>query len=385
MREFECCYLDSGIGDPSMYENLHRWMLEFAVVSGAPREEVQRYIDASLLQRDEALLTLKEPRDVPDDELFAALSFITGGKIEKSPVIVREGERGKHLLTEVWRNLSENYSVDGWDIFTACFGKMRSYPWHPLANAVYYSGERPADREYVVNDCRRFVCRDGVWTEVKYDSLYFDRYKINTVVRAADRLLRRYLKTGHYLQSRKEEKWITPYVEAVTEADKAALEEAAKPVVTLDLSGLERIRQDAAITRENLLTDEEKAPDSGMTKAPCEPQGQETMPGDLPAAAPVIPSRLTQQEENAYDRSAPPVIEGLDPIYLRILTAVMRGESAAELIRENHLMPSVAADAVNEALFDEIGDNVLLCEGDAIILVEDYREDVEEILGGDIQ
>jgi hypothetical protein len=61
----------------------------------------------------------------------------------------------------------------------------------------------------------------------------------------------------------------------------------------------------------------------------------------------------------------------------------MRGEPAAELIRENHLMPSVVTDAINEALFDEIGDNVLECEGDEITLVDDYREDLERLLEGE--
>ena len=406
MREFACCYLDSGIGDPSMYENLRRWMLEYAVVSGAAREDVLGYIDAGSLRRDEALVKLRKPQEVPDDDLFAALSFITGGKIEKSPIIVREGERGKHLLTEVWRNLTENYCVDGWDIFTACFGKMRACPWHPLANAVYYSEGGPAYREYVVNDCRKYVCRDGLWTEVKYDNLYFDRFKINTVVRAADRLLRRYLKTGHYLKDKKDEMWITPYVEAVIEADKAAIEEAAKPVVTLDLSGLDRIRRDAVLTRESLLTDEERAElpppekeevflsgsrgqrgqetmSSGMTKAAPDPQMQEITEENPPEAASVIPDRQMQEQEKASGRSDLSETEDLDSVHLRILTAVMRGESAADLIRENHLMPSVVTDAINEALFDEIGDNVLVCEGDAIIFVDDYREDVEDILGGD--
>ena len=58
----------------------------------------------------------------------------------------------------------------------------------------------------------------------------------------------------------------------------------------------------------------------------------------------------------------------------------MRGEPVAGLIRQKALMPSVVADAINEALFDEIGDNVLSCEGDEIMLVEDYREDLERIL-----
>ena len=61
----------------------------------------------------------------------------------------------------------------------------------------------------------------------------------------------------------------------------------------------------------------------------------------------------------------------------------MRGEPVAGLIRQNALMPSVVADAINEALVDEIGDSGLMCEGDEITLIEDYREDLELLLEGD--
>ena len=33
-------------------------------------------------------------------------------------------------------------------------------------------------------------------------------------------------------------------------------------------------------------------------------------------------------------------------------------------------------------LFDEIGDNVLECNSDTITLIEDYRDDILQILGG---
>ena len=48
-------------------------------------------------------------------------------------------------------------------------------------------------------------------------------------------------------------------------------------------------------------------------------------------------------------------------------------------------MPSVVADTINEALFDEIGDNVLECDGNAISLVEEYRGDILRMLGGNHQ
>ncbi len=54
-------------------------------------------------------------------------------------------------------------------------------------------------------------------------------------------------------------------------------------------------------------------------------------------------------------------------------------------LAEQRRMPTVEADAINEALFDEIGDSALECDGDEISLVEDYREDVLRILGGKIE
>ena len=45
-------------------------------------------------------------------------------------------------------------------------------------------------------------------------------------------------------------------------------------------------------------------------------------------------------------------------------------------------MPAMTADMINEALFDEFGDSVIDCENDTLSLVEDYREDLIRLLGG---
>ena len=71
-----------------------------------------------------------------------------------------------------------------------------------------------------------------------------------------------------------------------------------------------------------------------------------------------------------------------EPLQEQILRALLEGEAVSGIIREHHLMPSIVADEINEMLFDEIGDNVLLCENDELILVEDYTEEVAEYIGG---
>ena len=67
---------------------------------------------------------------------------------------------------------------------------------------------------------------------------------------------------------------------------------------------------------------------------------------------------------------------------LSVSRALLSGDPADEIIRSRHLLPSLVADAVNEALFDEIGDTVLLCEDGKLLLVEDYTDELKELLGG---
>ena len=42
---------------------------------------------------------------------------------------------------------------------------------------------------------------------------------------------------------------------------------------------------------------------------------------------------------------------------------------------------SIVTDTINEIFFEKIGDNILECEGDDIYLIEDYREDILDIIG----
>ena len=380
MKEFEAGFLDSGTGDPGIRKNLRRWMLEYAVIHRMPAGEARACADPALMERDSSLAVLRQPELHTDEEVFRALCYFAGNTAARSPA-ADGGSRGPHLFAAVWRFMAEHFEERGRDLFTCCFGSRRAYPWHPLSNAVYLWESAPADMDYELNPCRTFRCRGGAWEEERYENLFFDRERFRSAVRGTDRLLRRYLKTGHYLRSRPEEEWVSPFVEAVLEEERRADLLLSRPEISIDLTGLDRIRSDAAATRDSLLTGEETEeilpayPELQETEEilPAGPKLQETeeqrgeKPGELPGEQPgEQPGELSLFT---------------DPLHAEILRALLRGESAEELMRENHLLPSVAADAVNEALFDEIGDSVLECDGNRITLVEDYREDLEELLG----
>ena len=59
---------------------------------------------------------------------------------------------------------------------------------------------------------------------------------------------------------------------------------------------------------------------------------------------------------------------------------LLNDEPVNAFIASHHLMVSIVADTLNEALFDDIGDNILECDGDNLTIIEDYREDVLDLL-----
>jgi len=382
---FEEGYLDSGIGDAAMRHNLHRWMFEYAVLHGLPPEKTVRYADSAMLERDRALAVLKKPGEYGDEEVFEALSYFGGKRLSHSYVLTGDKSKGKHLFAAVWRNMSQGFMSDGKGIFAACFGKKRIYRWYPLSNAVYYEEHERGDTDYILNECRSYHLRGSVWREKRYDRLYFDKDRFRTLIRGTDRLFRRALKTGHYLNEKPEEDWVVPYVEAVIKEERQARIEAARPRIEINFSSLPGIRKDSLITRDSLLTEEEEEERMDLMAAePAERTGlaaaEPTGRTDLAAAEPTEKIDLAAAEpEEGTGRAA---IQGLDALHLTILRHLMDGQSIEEVVRSRHLMVTIVTETINEALFDEIGDNVLECDGDRISVLEDYREDIEEIMGG---
>ena len=142
------------------------------------------------------------------------------------------------------------------------------------------------------------------------------------------------------------------------EEDRRREKEAARPKIQIDLSRLPGIRQDAWRTRDSLLTEEE------LDEVPVE-----------------VRETVEVLEPESVETPEGP-IAGLDALHSRILRDLLAGKPVENMIKNHHLMPSVITDTVNEALMDEIGDSILEWDGHTISVVEEYREEVLQLLGG---
>ena len=425
-------------GENAIRQNLHKWMLEFAVLHGVDPETACRYADPEMIQRDHFLEVLRDPRHFEDREVFDALCLFAGSKITSSPVI-KKTEEGIPLFAKAWRYACSHFNENDRELFNHCFGDLKTKVWFPLEN-VMYGARRPAEPvSYSLNPCRKYTFDGRFWKESSYLKILFDKKRLTGLLHETDRQLRLYLKAGGRLKEMSDEAWAAPYVQAVIEADRAAKIEAAKPKVHIRFSDLDQIRRDALATRDRLLTEEERqekyvttvetalseysdlmnsgtnnpqfdnsekaetSPERSVISAGTEPAlddvfaGTGTEPALDGVFAVTSPNHLPGEKHSADDiknfseeNRLAGKMEGKEPCspalpldenQRDLLLALLRGESVRERITKQHGMPEIVADGLNEALFDEIGDSVVECDGDEIILVEDYREDIMELLG----
>ena len=254
-------------------------------------------------------------------------------------------------------------------------------------------------------------------------------------MRAVDYAMREAWDYAHPLKESDVPKYIAKMIEReVSERHAWAL--AHRPVeVTIDLSRLHKIRNAAAEVREALLIDEERDEGIGANEAATDStssveslsaeamldkstaaadKADEPVCNDSPAAdisqQPHLPetaqdiatcstkavsplaSAAATTPFGAVAKGLTPTVTGpasgndtsrpLDANQTQYLTALLASDTAARA----HALSAVSTsedmmvDAINGALFDLLGDTAIEYGPDGPQIIEDYREDVEEIL-----
>ena len=223
------------------------------------------------------------------------------------------------------------------------------------ASAVRYEPGFHEDCVYELSPTRHYVCKNGLWSCDSYHDGGARSAKLGQIVRAVDRQLRQALGYAHPLKDHAEAKYLVKIIDDEIAAYLGWKQASAPRRVEIDLSKLAGIRSAAAVTREALLVDEERE-DSAAEGAPV------ASPLSHPQETPVQP-------EGHGDL-------GLSEDEAALLQALLDGREY-----DGPGNVDLMVDAINEALFDLLGDTAIEFGADGEPqLVEDYVEDVRAAL-----
>jgi hypothetical protein len=191
-----------------------------------------------------------------------------------------------------------------------------------------------------------YRCHNGLWSVQKYSCIPHSNGKLGDVLKAIDAVMRECYGYGRPIQYRLETKWILKIIQEEARNLLAEKKAAEEKKITIDYSRLARIRDDAAVTRDRLMVEEEAEEEAPPAQSP-EPAAE---PEDTP---------LTKDE-------------------YRLLQSLLYGRDYG-WVRSSGLMLSVLVDGINDKLYDTFSDSVLLGD-DPPELIEDYIPDLKEMI-----
>lgn len=364
------------------------------------------------------------PATLSDDELFEALSAAGRYHVGKSAALRSHRDELVEsccaafalLVSHCARRRKKGF-VEG------AFGQPVQRVHKMYNSAVFHDPQVHADARLDLGHGEAIICRNGMWHRQLPYTTGEASAELGSLMHAVDAALRQAVGDVSPLKPREAPAFLRKMAKEAVDGTLArrAAEEAAR--VRIDRAALAGIRVAAAATRESLLVDEERAEavepagfakaapaDAGFPPAGGElaggvclqaPNGSQvpwiTAPAEAECSGAVGPSS-SWKEAAAPAQNGPAPVDippascagagadvgaqtaplGLSPYGAQLLAALLADAPVPPAPAATTL--AMEADAVNEALFELVGDVCIEFGGEEPRIVEDYREDVLEAL-----
>lgn len=397
--------------DPDLLENIDE-----LVVGDEPEEETVAP-RPPLGRGKQSALQLPADIELEEALLFAADALSTY-RIRLSRLYKDYRDDLRHVFCSVYVRLLAYYRRNRSNGFVeTMFGEQMRMTYTMFANAVFFEStpHPPADVE--LDPIHWYQCRGGTWSCIRVYGARGKSPLLAKIMREVDRRLRDALNYPHPLKEKAVPKYLASMIDREIEAWLTWKQAHAPRKVEIDLSQLAGIRSAAAVTREALLTDEERDQDTavetvektptqdGMIRAEKNAQppnwpGSEAELGDeakqsaarnleakqpehagAPAPSAVL-AAATAPAGNVPPQNEGPSDSPLSPAQAAYLQALLTEDEDAKTEAVNHagISEDMLVDAINEVLFDLLGDTAIEFGSTGPQVIEDYEDDVRGVL-----
>ncbi|MBD5647653.1 MAG: hypothetical protein HDQ89_08570 [Desulfovibrio sp.] len=329
---------------------LDRWLTDFVIYYGLSPELLA---ESSEKLHNQCITVLSHIDSEPQDKVMDAVKQLAPRWLARSRFYAAHFEDMDAVTYKVLKGMAAHYAAScKRSLVDQLFGARLPRHMHIFSQAIFCNPLQRKNYQYTVDGQCVYSCENGIWTSNWRPPSSRSGRKLENLLKTIDQVMREVFAFGHPIRGEISTRWILKLINETTQELLAQKAAAEKSRVRIDFAILDKIRADAAITRDRLVTEEDEEPEAPVPQA---------------AAA---PSPAPEAGEGA------PATALLSPPEARLLRCLLAGESTDWLREEGHLR-SVLVDAINEKLYDAFGDTVLDDEG---LPVPDYVADLKEML-----
>ncbi|AHA97855.1 TerB N-terminal domain-containing protein [Lactobacillus johnsonii] len=334
---------------PEIGAYLERWIRDYIVFYNINKANNTFFVKEQ--DNDKKYERLLYPDQFSSHEVAENLIKLSNYKICNCPLYKKSIEKFEYLLVLIWHKILDLRN-DGFDFFTSYIAYKNQMTIQLFSAAVFNHELEPQTTSYEIDQIRKYFYdkEKDTWYCESYWGLTGQKSIMGNFLHEVDREIRLRFNLGRNLKPRKIEKH---YLKAIKDGIKEYQIEKQKlkqPKIEFNLSQLSTIREDAAGTRDSLLTEEE-------LQAEQEEKEQ-------------LEEAIVDNEQEDY---------GLSSEEMSTIILLLKGKDLNKYLKEHHLMAAVIIDNINEKLFDEFGDNVIEFINDIPTVIEDYQEDLEDM------
>lgn len=364
------------------------------LVRNGRREELPAALSGQTCDGEPARRAKKKGPTIPlppdadtESQLFDAINAVSAYRLDLSRLRKDAPDDLRHVACAVYVRMLRYYrSHRKSGLIETLFGELLTVHHTMFASAVFFEAEDHLSCDYLLDDVHGYQCRNGHWSCTRIYGTGGKSAKLGDIMRAVDRKLRLALGYKHALKPKPLPKYLEQAIDQEIVAWLTWKEAHAPRRIAIDRSQLSSIRAAAATCREALLTDEERADAVAevAAKIPA-PAAVALEAGAEVATLPAGPAPITSTAPTVETAPAPTAAETaspLAPVHAAYLCALLAGDEAtrAAAVTEARISEDMLIDAINEALFDLVGDTVIEIGEAGAQIIEDYEDDIRGVL-----
>ncbi len=341
------------VAQPKLIRYLDLWMQDYVVFYGLT-DRIDEFFKQEK-QEDDLAEILTDYRNLSESILFGTATLISSYKIENGALFKKHPKEMTQVAARTIKAAVPIYEERyGHKIEELCLGLRKQSP-HPIfASAVFYRPDAPKEKIISISPRRRYVCKGGLWSMDTFREKIFPKKSdlLGLILHETDRRLRISLHTKFPMAAKMSDPEVENVIQQEIDQYLHQRAEEARPKITVDFSKLSRIRYDAAIIRDALLSEEELEKDKPSTDQ--QPTGTNDAVQELPID--VKRESLFSDQERKF------------------LELLIKSGDWKTYLRNIRMPIGVMTDSINEKTMEDIQDILIADESGTPALLNDYRD-----------